>query len=191
MALGSKLVLVSYDRVVTPRITLGARLGFASGDRAPEAAKTGVPFSPLHAEVRLGYWLTQDPFSGVGLRPYLHLGAGLATVHAKSAVQIYDCQGGVNGVDVGGQIVGGYDQAPWAGYEDCAAGAVAPSAEAGIDDIYLDAYKTMGQFFLTAGGGFVYAFSPSFGLQLNLNLMLFVPTSGFGVEPSLGPVLGF
>jgi hypothetical protein len=150
-----------------------------------------VPLSPLHAELRLGYWLAQDPFSGTGLRPYLHLGAGMATVHAKSSVQIYDCQGGVEGVEVNGQLVGGYDQPTGDGYEACATGEVPASTEAGIADIYLDAFKTMGQFFLTAGGGVVYAFSPTFGMQLNVNLMLFVPTSGFGIEPSLGPVMGF
>ncbi len=48
----------------------------------------------------------------------------------------------------------------------------------------------MGQGFITGGGGVVYAFTENLGAQLNLNLMVMLPTSGFVIQPSLGVVYG-
>jgi hypothetical protein len=49
----------------------------------------------------------------------------------------------------------------------------------------------MGPGFVTAGGGVVYAFTPQIGAQLNLNLMVMLPNSGFVMQPSLGVQYGF
>ena len=54
----------------------------------------------------------------------------------------------------------------------------------------LDAYKKLGQSFVNIGGGAMYALSPSSGIQLNLNIMFMLPTSGTVIEPSLGYVFG-
>jgi hypothetical protein len=54
----------------------------------------------------------------------------------------------------------------------------------------VDAWKKLGQGFVTLGGGLVYAFTPSLGLQLNVNGMYMLTASGLVVEPSLGMVLG-
>ena len=48
----------------------------------------------------------------------------------------------------------------------------------------------MGQAFGTAGGGMEIGVSERIGVQLNLNLMLMLPTVGFAIEPSLGAVFG-
>jgi hypothetical protein len=55
----------------------------------------------------------------------------------------------------------------------------------------LDVYRKMGQGFVAVGVGTVFAFTPTFGLQLNVNTMFMLPTSGFVLEPSLGAVVGF
>ena len=54
----------------------------------------------------------------------------------------------------------------------------------------MDVCKSLGQGFITAGGGLTYAFTPNLGAQLNLNLMVMLPTSGFVMQPSIGVVYG-
>jgi hypothetical protein len=56
--------------------------------------------------------------------------------------------------------------------------------------VKLDAYKKLGQSFVTLGGGAMYAVTPSSGVQLNVNLMYMLPTSGLVIEPSLGYIFG-
>lgn len=55
----------------------------------------------------------------------------------------------------------------------------------------VDAWHKTGTGFLGAGGGLLYAFTPTIGAQLNLNAMLMLGDSGFVIEPSLGIVYGF
>jgi hypothetical protein len=50
----------------------------------------------------------------------------------------------------------------------------------------LDAYRKLGQGFITAGGGAMYAFGVNHGLVLNINLMVMLPATGFVIEPTLG-----
>ena len=54
----------------------------------------------------------------------------------------------------------------------------------------MDVWKKMGQGFITAGGGTVYAFTDRLGAQLNLDLMVMLPSSGFVIQPSIGMVYG-
>jgi hypothetical protein len=54
----------------------------------------------------------------------------------------------------------------------------------------LDAWRKMGQGFITAGGGVVYAFKENLGAQLNINLMYMLPTSGPVIQPSIGIIYG-
>jgi hypothetical protein len=61
-----------------------------------------------------------------------------------------------------------------------------PSLAAGSQTPQLDAYRKLGQFFVGAGGGAMYAFGVNHGLVLNLNMMLMFPAVGFVLEPSLG-----
>jgi hypothetical protein len=54
----------------------------------------------------------------------------------------------------------------------------------------LDAYRKLGQSFITGGGGAMYAFGQNHGLVLNLNFMYMLPASGLVIEPSLGYEIG-
>jgi hypothetical protein len=59
------------------------------------------------------------------------------------------------------------------------------------EDVDYDAFKKMGLEFVRLGGGAVLDVSGGFGIQAHLNLMYFLPSTGFVVEPSLGAVYGF
>jgi len=50
----------------------------------------------------------------------------------------------------------------------------------------LDAYRKLGQAFIDASGGVMYAFSVKHGFVLNLNFMYMLGSSGPVIEPSLG-----
>jgi hypothetical protein len=56
--------------------------------------------------------------------------------------------------------------------------------------VTLDAYRKLGQGFVTIGGGAMYAFGKNHGLVLNLNFMYMLPSSGIVFEPSVGYELG-
>jgi hypothetical protein len=174
-------VLVSYDRLLGSRFTLGARIGYAAGGNNMPKPTGGnaLSFLPVHAEARLGIWFGKDPFVDSGIWPYINLGGGLATGNVKGAVQIYDCWGGLNAASVTSKP---------AGYDACASGQRLGSTARPAN---FDVFKTMGPIFAAAGGGVMFTFTPNFGLQLNLNLMLFFPVSGFVIEPTLGPAIGF
>ena len=73
-------VLVGADYLLTPRISLGARLGYAFG---------GAPkdFIPFHAEVRGAYWfIARSPTASI--LPYAVLAAGLGQVDGHIAVSV-------------------------------------------------------------------------------------------------------
>jgi hypothetical protein len=56
--------------------------------------------------------------------------------------------------------------------------------------VKLDAYKKLGQGFVTGAAGLAYAFTPDMALQLNVNAMFMLPSSGFVLQPSLGFAMG-
>ena len=167
--------LASYDRVLGENLTLGARAGFAING-GPPAGQQGseVDFLPFHGEARVGYWFGTQPFAKKGFRPYVHAGGGMAQVDAKLPVTILDCAQGQLNADRNNST-----------YISCRDGAGAQGTR-----LELDAYKKLGQGFVTAGGGAVYALSPNSGFQANLNLMMMLGTSGFVIEPSIGYVFG-
>jgi hypothetical protein len=174
-------IVLSYDRLLGSRITLGARIGYVAGGNAMPAKQGGnaLSFLPVHVEARFGIWLGKDPFADSGIRPYFSLGGGLATGNVKTAVQILDCRGGLTSS-------GTVSPAP-ANYPVCARGGNAVGAR----PANMDAFKTMGPIFAAAGGGVMFAVTPTIGVQLNVNLMLFFPVSGFVIEPTVGPAIGF
>ena len=183
-------ILVSYDRALSPNWLAGVRIGYALGGGPPsgrdvnydsegritEVVAEGRAFLPIHLEARISHWFGADVLSKQGMRPYVHAGGGLAQVDAKVETPVRDC--------------GLFAPRGSAEYQACASGQI-PATEPGLTEVKLDAWKKLGQGFVNAGGGVVYTFSERFGLQLNLNLMLTVPVTGFVVEPSLGAVMGF
>jgi hypothetical protein len=74
---------------------------------------------------------------------------------------------------------------------DCIAGggSLLQSQIEALPQVQIDVYQKLGQGFLAAGGGVLYALSPSLLVQGNLGLMLMFPSTGFVMEPSIGLVL--
>lgn len=178
--LATHRILLSYDRALTRNIELGARAGFAFGGGPPAGkndTSAGTSFLPAHLEARLSYWIGKGVLSKKGIRPYVHIGGGVAQVDAKVKVRVADCSGLTD------------DLSNTAPRYLCSMGAPPSNGNyspGSLPQQDLDAWRKMGQGFITAGGGAMYAFTDRLGLQLNLNLMLMVPSSGFVIQPSLG-----
>ena len=83
---GTTRLLIGYDRVLFPNISLGARLGYAIGGGPAEPG--GASFVPFHAEVRGTYWFM--PLEVGNLRPFAMLGAGLAQVDSSVSTEVVD-----------------------------------------------------------------------------------------------------
>jgi hypothetical protein len=172
-AAGTMRALLSYDRAFTDKIMAGARLGFAFRG-GPETAD-GRAFLPVHAEGRLSYWPLG--LSTSSLRPYLHIGGGIAQVDVKVGnVTVQDCS----------------EQAPREEFLDCieAQDAYDSANEFELPEKTVDAYRKLGNGFVTTGGGVLFPLSESTAIQLNVNAMLMLPSTGFVLEPSVGVVYG-
>lgn len=171
---GTWRVLLSYERVLSERLSLGARLGYAFG--GGPTTVTGESFLPLHAEGRLSYWLI--PTSAEGLRPYVHLGGGIAQVDLKkSDVTVRDCS----------------EEAVRSDFLDCiaATGAYDSANRPELPERRLDAYRKLGNAFVTSGAGVLVGLTHTTALQLHLNAMLMLPSVGLVIEPSVGVLYGF
>ncbi|HTV19868.1 MAG TPA: hypothetical protein VMG12_14385 [Polyangiaceae bacterium] len=168
-AAGTMRALVSFDHAFSERISLGARLGYAFG--GGPATLDGRRFLPIHVEGRAHYWLR--PLSTSGWHPYVHLGGGLAQVDIKKGdVTVRDCS-----------------EAPARqAFLDCiaATNAYDSANDPELPTRTLDAYRKLGNAFVTAGGGFMLPLGQSTALQLNLNAMYMLPSSGLVLQPSLG-----
>jgi hypothetical protein len=182
--LATTRLLLSVDRVLTPNITIGARLGYAfrGGPPAnrqvqwsedPEARDTdydsvtnaGASFMPFHFELRAAYWFGRNALARRGLRPYVHVGGGMAQVDAKVIVKTLDRDTCPNSPDD-------------------------PTACDDPTSTTADAWKKLGRGFAMVGGGVMYPLSGSTGLQLNVNAMYMFSGSGIVLQPSLGMVFG-
>jgi hypothetical protein len=173
-ALGTWRLLLSFDQALSERVSLGARLGYAFG--GGPATQEGKAFLPVHIEARVSYWLRA--LSASGVRPYLHLGGGIAEVDVKkSNVSVRDCS----------------EEPTRNAFLDCinALGAYDPANNPELPSKTLDVYSKLGNAFVTTGGGALIGLGDNTGLQLNLNAMLMLPTVGVVLEPSLGVVYGF
>jgi hypothetical protein len=98
LGFATRRILVGYDRRFGENITLGARLGFAFNGSPKATTPDATAFLPLHAELRVSYWLGDKPLASDGLRPYLGLAAGIAEVDGHVPVEYFiDAQGATNG----------------------------------------------------------------------------------------------
>gem|GEM_PF-472524 len=189
VAFATTRVLLSYDRALMEHFTVGGRLGYAFGGGPPAGkveqtdmagGKPGNPFLPFHLEGRGAFWFR--PLSATGILPYVHAGGGLAQVDAKvTKTGVRDCSS-LN-----------KDRTKPPAFRDCIGNNATGTPKAPPEFLEspgedLDAYKKMGQGFVTLGAGALYKLNPAFGLQLNLNVMIMLPTSGLVFEPSLGGV---
>jgi hypothetical protein len=85
LALATLRVMLGYDRLVHPNITVGVRAGFAFNG-APSPAS----FLPVHGEGRLGFWPGHEPFAGRGVRPMIIVSGGVAQVDVKVNVPVLE-----------------------------------------------------------------------------------------------------
>ena len=183
LAVATTRFLASGDFALSERIMLGARLGYAigGGPSTIDAENNEIKFLPFHAELRGSFWFNKTPRKGI--HPYVHVGGGMAQVDAKLPVTVRDCstfQAFPNNPDGSrpyDNCAGGLDPIP---------GGLLDTAE----PLELDAYKKLGQGFAALGGGAVYGLSENLGIQLNLNIMFMLPTTGQVIEPSLGLIYG-
>jgi len=158
MVAATSRILLNYDRAFTPNITAGARVGFALGGGPPN---NGTKFTPFHLEARVKYWFGMKPL-GRKLRPFVHLGGGLAEVDSKIKMTVRDC-----GTNCTGKV------------------------PARLPEVQLDAWKKYGLEFAAIGGGVVYAIQDRYGIQADVNVMYTFPASGLVLEPSIGVIAGF
>ncbi len=176
----TRRALLSFDQLLLPNVTAGARLGYAIGGGPPAGSRKQVPFFPYHIELRISYWFGDAPFGKPGFRPFIGVQGGGAQVDAKLPVKIADCAGSSSAPSRPGAV----DPQNPAYYQDCTSG-----AETGVS-LDLDVYKKLGKVFGGVHGGVVYAITADSGIMLNLNVMQMLPTSGQVFEPSLGFVQG-
>jgi hypothetical protein len=133
-----------------------------------------ISFLPIHAEARFSYWIGKGALAKKGLRPYVFIGGGMAQVDAKVPVTVYDCH------DAGAmrQACGEGDDPP-----------LGPE-QTTLPQKKLDAWKKLGQGFVSGGGGVVFALKDNMGVQANFNFMYMLGSSGPVLEPSLGFIYG-
>lgn len=86
VTLGSMRVLLSYDRLLGKRMTIGVRAGFAF--LGPPKRNDGKTFLPVHFEARFAFHLRKDPFLSKGVRPYVFADAGVAQSAARVTTPI-------------------------------------------------------------------------------------------------------
>jgi hypothetical protein len=79
-------LLIGYERVLFPNISIGVRLGYAIGGGPAEP--NGAAFVPFHAELRGSYWFA--PLERGRLRPYATVGGGLAQIDSSVTTELVD-----------------------------------------------------------------------------------------------------
>jgi hypothetical protein len=79
-------LLIGYERVFFPNISLGVRLGYAIGGGPTEP--NGAGFVPFHAELRGSYWFA--PIQVGKIRPYATVGGGLAQIDSSVTTELVD-----------------------------------------------------------------------------------------------------
>ncbi len=182
-------VLAGYERLLLDGLGLaiGARVGFAIGgspspendppacreqlegetcdeDSTPlgyEPAGKARGFLPLHLEGRVSYYFLADGAVEMG-GLYPYAFLGGGIAQVNASVPVAVCD-----------------------ISNSESGSGCPETK------NLDAYQLSGLGFLGFGGGVTYMFIENVGAQAELKMMVMVPTTGFVVAPSIGPVFAF
>ena len=161
--------LASVNYALTPSVTVGGRLGMVISGGGPATLHydQGYPrqnknFMPEHVELRGAYWFT--PLNLPGLHPYAGVGVGVAEVDAVVKLTAYY----QSPVDESGKPCPG-----------------------NLCPRKLDAWRKLGRTFAAINFGGLYSLAKHHGIQLNVNAMYMMPSSGIVLEPSLGYVVGF
>jgi hypothetical protein len=160
-ALGTIRAYASLDVFLSPRFSLGTRLGYAFSGGTPT---TNTTFMPYHAELRAQYFLS--PISSAGLKPYLQFAFGLGEFDAALSNIVVIPSAGQTGPD-GTQYDG-------------------QKLMSGVTG-----YHLAGKEFVGIGGGIWYMFSPSVALNFGVRALLTMPTFAYGFAPEAGLKFGF
>lgn len=171
-ARGSMRLLLSYDRGVLPKVTVGGRLGVAFN-----GGPTGVDqpaFLPLHLEARASYW-----FFGTAperVQPFVALGGGLAQVDLQKKLVVQDCS----------------TQPSRSQFEDCinAEGDFEAPPES-LPEVEVTATRRLGRGFVSANAGVYVPVFRKLGVVPALAGVLMFPEVGFVLQPSVGITMAF
>ena len=171
-ARGSLRLLLSYDRGVLPKLTVGGRIGLAFN-----GAPAGVDepaLLPLHLEVRVSYWLFGTETERV--RPFVFVGGGLAQVELQKDLVVQDCS----------------TQPSRAQFQDCIdKQGDFESPPENLPEVEVTATRRLGRGFATAGIGVYVPVYHSLGLVPAVGGLLMFPEVGFVLQPSLGATIAF
>lgn len=191
-------VLLSYERLLVENMgfTAGIRIGYGfggsptpanapyainhpkydkdefGGQKSPHAEANS--FLGLHVEARASYYFGGSALEMKKVRPYVFLGGGVSQVNASVPVTVCDQT---------------YDEGSNKGKQVSAADNQGKCDRAEIRK--LDAYQITGLNFIGFGGGATFGITPNFGVMGELKLMMMLPTFGFVVAPTIGPVVAF
>jgi hypothetical protein len=184
MHLGTLRALFSYDRFLTDNISLGVRFGFAF---------SGAPsgFFPLHFEGRGTYYFGDVVRGRSSFVPYMAVGAGVAQVDTRVAVEMVDCKPDATNGMVNSPLA--YTQCT--GALEVNQGLIDPvNGRAQLKT--LDAYKSLGKVFATLSPGLMVQLSKQVSGVVNVGVLFMTDESKstsllVNFEPTLGLVLGF
>lgn len=174
--LGAVRLGLAYDHLIGENLTLGARLGWAFGG-ASATDDENVSFIPVHAEARLAYYVTKDPFASTGARPYVFLGAGLAQVDVPVDVEVLE-----EGTACEAEDPDDFES-------PCTAELPGGGVEARRQT--LTAYKQAGLGFAAAGFGVAVVPADPVAIHLGARVGVTFPVVVPVVAPELGVAVGF
>lgn len=168
-AVATTRLLLSFDYAILANISAGVRVGWAfnGGPPSGRAVEWEAPDDPNNLQIK------SVRSEGSAFLPF-HLEARGAYWFGKNAL-------GKAGLRPYLQLGGGLAQVD-------AKVVVKVREPSGTYDV--DAWKKLGRGFIHIGGGAAYAFTRSVALQLNINAMYMLGSSGLVLQPSLGMTLG-
>jgi hypothetical protein len=144
-------------------------------DRADPAFVANRPaFFPVRAELRGKFWPLGPTASSLVLRPYLHLGVGLAQVDAVvHDVSIVDCS-------IEPRLI-----------NDCRTASSAIEARVNGGELRnVTVLKSFGKASFSAGAGATLAIADGHAMVLDLSFTAFLPSTGLSITPSIGYEIG-
>ncbi len=174
--LGPVSLGLAYDHLVIDQMTLGVRVGFAFGG-ASATDDDGVSFIPVHAEARLAYYITSNPFASTGVRPYVFLGAGMAQIDVPVDVEVLE-----DGEACDAEDPNDFESECTAELAD---GSVEPRRQT------LTAYKQAGLGFAALGLGVALAPADPVAIHLGARFGVTFPVLVPTVAPELAVAVGF
>jgi hypothetical protein len=196
--LATTRLLFSYDRALSRVVSMGARFGYAFGGGPPAGQAPAPPYSgepnlnllpddvpgedgtaffPWHLELRVTAYFI--PIGRGFVNPYVGASVGAAQVDSKITIDERDCS---DVLDPSSAAAGTF--------EECRQG------DSNFDWRELqvtrvDAWKKMGQAFVSLNTGATFNVDAAGGFVANLNMMYMLPATGIVFEPSLGGFLKY